>query len=158
MTKRILIPIVTFAFVSAIGCKKEETASPDDAVADADDADEADADDEEADEADADEAEEAPAILNKASFDDAIHEHFDDVNQCYLTALADNGELQGTFTAEFTFDAEGGVTSVTAVEGSSLADEGLTNCVAEAAKGWSFDRPNEAGMTMRYDYQLSPAE
>ena len=154
MTKRIWIPIVTLAFVTTFGCKKEETVSPDDAAAD-----DSDDDAEEEPEPEPEEPEEdVPAIMTKASFDDSIHAHFDDVTNCYLSALEGNAKLEGTFSAVFTFDAEGGVTEVTVAEGSTLNDEGLTTCVANAAKGWTFDRPNEAGMTMRYDYNLAPAE
>jgi len=153
MTTRIWIPIVTLALAATFACKDEqETVSPDDASADAD-ADESEPEPEPA----APEAD-APAVMTKASFDEAIHEHFDDVTNCYLEALSANAELAGTFSAEFIFDEDGTVTSVTAVEGSTLIDEGMINCVNEKAKAWMFDKPSEPGMTMRYDYELAPAE
>ena len=100
---------------------------------------------------------EAEALMSKSSFDETVHDHFGEISDCYLAALEANPELAGTINAEFTFDADG-VPTLAVAESSSLSDEGLVACIGEAAKGWSFGKPKEAGMTMSYPITLEPAE
>ena len=155
MTKRSWIPVVAaFTLSFTAGCKKEETTNPDEVDADEDEDADEDADPADAD-ADAD-GDEEPAIITKASFDEVIHDHFEEVSNCYLTALEATPDIQGKLGAIFTFDADGGVASVTVAEGSTLTDEGLVTCIHEASKGWDFGKPNAEGMTLRFDFNLAP--
>lgn len=156
-TARTWIPLAALALLCTVGCKKQESTSPDDATA----SDEVEADEVEAEEAEeADEADEEPAaaMLTKAGFDETIYDNMQAVSDCYVAALEGNADLKGTLEADFTFGADGVPTAVTAVEGSSLSDEGLVQCIAEASKGWGFDPPSEEGMVLRYTFELAPAE
>jgi hypothetical protein len=145
---------VALTLLSVVGCKKEDTATPDDATA-ADAEDEAEAEDEPAADASADEDE--VVMLSKGSFDEAINDHMQEISDCYVAALERDETLAGKLDAEFTFDAAGVPTGVVAVEGSTLSDAGLVQCIADAAKGWSFGKPKEAGLKMRYTFNLAPA-
>lgn len=159
MISRSSITLVTLALLTALGCKKEATTPPDGEAVEADEADpvdEADATDEvEADEADEADAE-APTPLTKAGFDETIHDHFSEISDCYVAGLEGNPDLAGTINAEFTFDAEGAPTMAVGAD-STLTDEGVVNCIAEASKGWEFGVPKEAGMKLNYPIKLEPA-
>ena len=153
-TRHRWIPLAAALALSSVGgCKKAETTTPDDATADDVAADD-DADDDDA----AEEPEDTgPEMLTKSNFDEVINDHMQQVSDCFVAALETNDKLGGKLEADFTFDAEGVPTSVTAAEGSTLTDEGLLQCIAESAKNWGFGIPKEAGMTMRYQYNLAPA-
>ena len=155
MISRCSIAIATLALLTTVGCKKEDTTPPDGEQAVADEADPEEVEEPEAEEAV--EEEEGPVQLTKAGFDETIHDHFSEISDCYLAALEANPELAGTLNAEFTFEADGSHTMV-ALEGSSLNDEGLVNCIAEASNSWDFGVPKEAGMKMNYPIKLEPAE
>ena len=154
MISRCSIAIATLALLTTVGCKKEDTTPPDGEQAVAD---EAEPEDEVEEPEEAVAEDEGPTQLTKAGFDETIHDHFSEISDCYVAALEANPELAGTINTEFTFDAEGGHTMV-ALEGSSLNDEGLVNCIAEASNSWDFGVPKEAGMKMNYPIKLEPAE
>lgn len=139
------------AMLSVAGCKKpaeQDTTPPDAPVADVEN-------DVDEDEAEADEQEPA-AVLDKASFDETVQEHFSEVSDCYVAALESNGELQGKINAEFTIGADGKVVGVTALDDSTLKDEGLLACINQAAATWTFALPPHGEMTLRYLYNLAP--
>jgi hypothetical protein len=157
MTTRTWIPVAAaLTMLFTVGCKKQETTSPDDVVAD-DDADD-DAAPAEADDDDTDDDDAAPELLSKASFDETITDHFSDVSDCYVAALEGNPDLAGKLNAEFTIGADGVPSSVTVVEGSTITDEALAQCICDAAASWGFDAPAEAGMRLRYEFKLAPAK
>lgn len=151
MTKHSWIPIVAALAVSCtLGCKKEETTSPDEVAPDT-----------EVEEPEAEEPEDEPEepevlMMTKASFDETIQEHFGEVSDCYLSALEASPDIKGKLGAVFAFDADGVVTAVTVAEGSTLTDESLVQCITEASKGWEFGKPKQEGMTMRFDFNLEP--
>ncbi|NVB37302.1 AgmX/PglI C-terminal domain-containing protein [Pseudenhygromyxa sp. WMMC2535] len=148
--------VFTLALVGAfgtLGCKKQETTSPD---ADAAPPAQADADlDTESDPAE--EAEAEAEVLTKTSFENTVSEHFDDVSDCYMSALEANPELAGELVASFTIGADGQVTALVAAEGSTLTDEALIACITERAQSWGFDTPTEE-MVLQYPFNLEPAE
>jgi hypothetical protein len=110
---------------------------------------------EDEDEAEGDEAEPA-AVLDKASFDETVQEHFSEVSDCYVAALESNPELQGKINAEFKIGSDGKVLGVTALDDSTLKDEGLLACINQAAATWTFALPPQGEMTLRYLYNLAP--
>lgn len=148
--------LAAVATLSVAGCKKQPTTPPDGDGQEADEDEEASEDVEAPEEEEGDDTE-AAAVLDKASFDETIHEHFSEVSDCYVIALESNPELQGKLNAEFKFDAEGKVLSVTALDDSTLKDEGLLACINAAATTWSFGVPAHGEMTLRYTYNLAPA-
>lgn len=148
------ITLAAVATLSVAACKKkqveeQDTTWPDVPAVDVDvDIDE--------DENEGDEAEPA-AVLDKASFDETIHEHFSEVSDCYVAALESNPELQGKLDAEFKIGADGKVLGITALDGSTLKDEGLLACINQAAATWTFALPPQGEMSLRYTYNLAPA-
>lgn len=141
------------ATLSVAGCKKQSTTPPDGLENPDDDL---DADDVEADEDEqADDSE--TAVLDKASFDETIQEHFSEVSDCYVAALETNPDLQGQLNAEFEIDPEGKVVTISALDDSTLNDEGLLTCIQQAASNWQFARPPQGPLTLRYTYNLVPA-
>ena len=147
--------LAAVATLSVAGCKKQETTPPDGEGSPTDDADAGDASDEvEAPEDEGDEPE--PAVLDKASFDETIHEHFSEVSDCYVIALESNPELQGKLNAEFKIGSDGKVLGVTALDDSTLKDEALLACINQAAATWTFALPPHGEMTLRYTYNLAP--
>jgi hypothetical protein len=157
MTKRNWIATaagtVFLATLSTVACKKEETTTPPDATPSEDGGD-VEADEDEADEPD--EAD-APEPLSKSSFDETIHEHMQEVSDCYVALLESNPDAKGKLEADFTFGADGVPTAVVAGTGSTLSDASLVQCIADASKNWGFGVPKEEGMTLRYSFNLEPA-
>jgi hypothetical protein len=156
MTKRKWIATVFVATLSTVACKKENTTTPTD-TASGDDATNVETDEPE-DEADepADEAD-VPEPLSKSSFDETINEHMQEVSDCYVATLESNPNAKGKLEADFTFGADGIPTGVTAGTGSTLTDASLLECIANASKNWGFGAPKEAGMMLRYTFNLAPA-
>lgn len=158
MTKRIWIAIAAgtlfIATLNTVACKKQEPTTPPDGTP-TDDAAVEDDEDEEDPSALEDEAEAEP--LSKSSFDETINEHMSEVSDCYVKLLETNPDAKGKLEADFTFGADGVPTSVAAGTGSTLTDESLLACIAEASKGWGFGAPKEEGMTLRYSFNLAPA-
>jgi hypothetical protein len=157
MTKRNWITAAGTVFIatlSTVGCKKEETTTPTDAATTADATDvEAD----EPDEADAPDEADVAEPLSKHSFDETINEHMQEVSDCYVALLDSNPDAKGKLEADFTFGADGVPTAVAASSGSTLNDPTLVQCIGDSAKGWGFGVPKEAGMTLRYTFNLAPA-
>jgi hypothetical protein len=144
---------VFIATLSTVACKKEETTTPADTTGGDPTNVEAEQDepDEPADEAD------APEPLSKSSFDETINEHMQEVSDCYVALLESNPDAKGKLEADFTFGADGVPTGVVAGTGSTLTDASLVQCIADASKNWGFGAPKEAGMTLRYSFNLAPA-
>ena len=80
-----------------------------------------------------------------------------EVSDCYVALLESNPDAKGKLEADFTFGADGVPTAVAAGAGSTLSDASLVDCIANASKGWGFGMPKEAGMTLRYTFNLAPA-
>ena len=126
-----------YGIVSSIR-KKGDTTTPDEAAP----TDEGDVD-ADADAGEPADAEEEPAevALDPGTFEEAVNEHMDDIGECYGTANAANPELKGEMNTMFTIDADGKVAEFKVQEGSTLNDEGLTQCIVEKSKGWQFPKP-----------------
>lgn len=159
--RRTWIPVAFAALMlSTTACKKEQsTTPPDDAGPDGANEGDLDAPDE-SDLDDEDDVDDEPetAILTKASFEEAIMDHFDDVSDCYMTALEGNPDLAGTMKVAFTIDAEGKVAGIEIEDGSTLTDEGLVACLEARVDGWQFDKPSHGETVMDYPFNLEPAE
>jgi hypothetical protein len=148
--------VITLAAVAtlSVGCKKEPTTTPE--AGDVTQPEDDDAGDDVEDSGDEGDDVEAAATLDKSTFDETVNEHFSEVSDCYVAALESNPKLEGTLHAEFKVGTEGQVVSVTALDDSTLKDEGLLACINQAAAGWTFPRPADGEMTLRYPYKLAP--
>lgn len=137
------------------GCAKDKaTASPDEGTEPEPQTDVAD----EAEPVDSgDDAEPAAATLDKGNFEVTVNDNMQDVADCYSEAVSANAELAGTLNAEFKFDGDGTVTEVIALDGSTLQDEGLVNCIAARAQNWGFAKPAaDEGLALDYSFTLEP--
>lgn len=153
--KRLAIIIIALGPAS-YGCKKEEaTTAPDEATAEPEE-EEPDWDDTSEGEPthfDSGEAE----TLTTSSFEEVVNANMQDVVDCYTEAVGKNSKLQGTMQARFTIGGDGRVEKVEAVEGSTLSDEGLTTCIENKAKGWTFLKtPSGESMPMEFPFNLAP--
>ncbi len=105
---------------------------------------------------------EAAAAAGKAAaqdyiaFADAVKEHMDEANGCYKAALADDPSLEGRVVLAFTLAADGAVKTVAAEEDS--VGQAVTECLAAAARGWSFPAPEVGPMALRYPFVFKLAE
>jgi hypothetical protein len=145
---------VFLATLSTVACKKADTTAPPDGTPS--DEDEADEPLEEVDEPS--DSTDAPEPLSKSSFDETIHEHMQEVSDCYVALLESTPDAKGKLEADFTFGADGVPTSVVAATGSTLTDATLVQCITDASKGWGFGAPKDEGMTLRYSFNLAPAD
>jgi|GEM_PF-2418063 len=149
----LVITIAAAAALNVAGCKKDQTTPPDgDSTPPTDDSE----DDQDVEAPDQDDDDEPAAVLDKAGFDEIIHEHFEEVSDCYVAALEGNPKLQGKLNAEFKIGDEGQVLGVIAIDDSTLKDEGLLACINQAAASWTFARPPHGEMSLRYVYNLAP--
>jgi hypothetical protein len=149
----LVITIAATASLSVAACKKQTTTPPDGGSPSTDD----DDDDRDIESpTDDDDRVEPAEPLTKASFDEIIHEHFDEVSDCYVAALEGNAKLQGKLHAEFTIGEDGQVLGITALDDSTLKDQGLLACINQAAANWTFARPPKGEMTLQYLYNLAP--
>lgn len=146
------ITLAAVATLSVAGCKKQPTTTPEGETTTTEDQEPEDIEEPEAPEDDTEPA----AVLDKASFDETIHEHFSEVSDCYVIALESNAELQGKLNAEFKIGADGKVLGITALDDSTLKDEGLLACINQTATTWTFALPPHGEMSLRYTYNLAP--
>jgi hypothetical protein len=152
----VAITLAAAAALGVVGCEKQSSTTPTDATDRDTTGGVADVDDVSRDDDDDDDRSGGPSILSKSSFDETIIEHYGEVSDCYVAALEGNPKLEGALQAEFTIDGEGRAVSVVAVDGSTLSDAGLVECIAAAAANWSFDRPSGDEMTLPYTFNLAP--
>ncbi len=66
-------------------------------------------------------------------------------------------KLAGKLKANFVVDADGKVTEVTAIDGSTLTDEGMVTCIQTKAAAWEMPRPPEAPTNFSFPFELAPA-
>lgn len=146
----------TVVALALTGCEKPDSTTPDEVTQDSDDPDSPEEEVEEVEEESPGGGPEAAVVLNKANFDEVVHANMEAVGECYSAALGESPELAGEMKADFSFDAEGQVVSVTVAEGSSLTDEGVANCIAEQARAWEFGKPPHGEMTLQFPFTLEP--
>jgi hypothetical protein len=147
----LVITIAAVTTLSVAGCKKQPTTPPGGGSSSA-----VDDDDDDVASRDDDDDAEASEPLNKANFDETVQEHFGEVSDCYVAALEGNPKLEGKLHAEFEIGDDGRVLGVTALDDSTLSDEGLVACINQAASSWSFARPPKGEMKLRYLFNLAP--
>jgi hypothetical protein len=151
------ISIFIFALAPALyGCKKEEAStSPDEAAAEPEEEEPNWDDTSEGEPTDFEGSE--PETLTATNFEEVVNTNMQDVVDCYTEAVGKNAKLQGTMQARFTIGGEGQVEKVEAADGSSLSDAGLTACIENKAKGWSFLKTaNGESMPMEFPFNLAP--
>ena len=81
--------------------------------------------------------------------------HIGEIRRCYNEGLSRDPAAQGRVVLEFTIGAEGTVTR-SAVGSSDMADVKVPECMAAAALGWSFPRPEGGEVAVSYPFVLEP--
>jgi outer membrane biosynthesis protein TonB len=147
-TRAVFAALITLSF----GCKKSDTTTPDDAAPEDESSSES-----EPEPAPAEEEEPAEVALDPGSFEEAINEHMSDIADCYTTANASNPELKGEMNTLFTIGPDGKISEFKVEEGSSLNDEGLTQCIIEKSKTWQFPKPASGeAISLPFPFNLEP--
>jgi TonB family protein len=85
-----------------------------------------------------------------------VRAHINEVRSCYNQGLTKNRQLGGRVALDFTIGANGKVESATVAE-TTLSDATVGECMAKAAKRWTFPKPTGGGsVTVGYPFNLSP--
>jgi hypothetical protein len=85
-----------------------------------------------------------------------VRAHINEVRSCYNAALTTDPNLAGNVTLEMTIGADGKL-STSLVTANTTKDEPLAQCIAKAAKKWTFPKPAGGGtVTVSYPFVLSP--
>jgi hypothetical protein len=80
-----------------------------------------------------------------------VRAHFNEVKYCYRQGLLRRPNLAGRVAIQFVISSEGKV--VSAVPSSStLQDPGVATCITQAARRWSFPRPEEGVVLVTYPF------
>lgn len=85
-----------------------------------------------------------------------VRSHINEIRHCYRTRLVRDPTLIGRVTIEFTIGATGKVPKAEASE-STLSDERVGQCMADAVERWEFPRPTDGGtVTARVPFVFAP--
>jgi outer membrane biosynthesis protein TonB len=86
-----------------------------------------------------------------------VRAHINEVRYCYNQGLARDPSLSGKVSIQFTISTTGSV-AVSKVADSTIADEGVSNCIAKAVKRWTFPKPTGGIVVVTYPFVLESAE
>lgn len=87
-----------------------------------------------------------------------VRAHINEVRYCYNQGLARDPSLSGKVSIRFTVSTTGSV-AVSEVADSTIADEGVSNCIAKAVRRWTFPKPTGGGVVVvTYPFVLETAE
>jgi Ca-activated chloride channel family protein len=85
-----------------------------------------------------------------------VRAHINEVRSCYNDALTKDPNLAGNVTIEMTIGADGKL-SASVVSANTTNDAALAQCIAKAAKKWTFPKPPGGGtVAVIYPFILSP--
>ena len=100
---------------------------------------------------------ESVGSLSKEVIRRVIRRHLNEVRYCYERQLGAQPDLAGRVTVSFIIAPTGAVQS-SGVRSSTLGNAGVDNCIARAARRWSFPQPEGGGVVaVNYPFVLSPA-
>ena len=98
----------------------------------------------------------APEFLTVDVFEDVVNQKTGDVTDCFAAAKEKKPDLGGKLMLEFTIDGTGKVSAVKTEPGSTVNDPGLTTCVTDKARTWSFPKTRDGQpMTLPYSFNLT---
>ena len=99
----------------------------------------------------------AIGALSKEAIRRVVHRHRNEVKFCYEQGLQGRPDLEGRVTMRFMI-APSGAVQVATVQSSSLANQGVEQCVTQAVRRWAFPQPEGGGMVMvTYPFSMTPA-
>lgn len=97
-----------------------------------------------------------PEFLTVDVFEDVVNSKTGDVTDCFAAAKEKKPDLGGKLMLEFTIDGTGKVSAVKTESASTVNDPGLTTCVTDKAKTWSFPKTRDGQpMTLPYAFNLT---
>ncbi len=87
-----------------------------------------------------------------------VRAHINELRYCYNLGLNHDPKLSGRVKVRFVIDAAGKVSS-SEVVGNTIADEGVSRCVAKATTRWKFPRPPGGTVTtVTYPFIFKPGD
>jgi len=82
--------------------------------------------------------------------------HFNEVRFCYSKELQSTPGLQGRVVVQFVISEQGAVTTAV-ISQSTLGSPAVEQCVAQAAKRWTFPMPRGGGIVVvNYPFTFQP--
>jgi serine/threonine protein kinase len=81
-------------------------------------------------------------ILTSASADRVIKSHYPEIRRCYQKGLAEDADFGGAVQLKMVVSDTGDVVNSKIVK-SEVDHAGVENCIAEAAKTWTFPKPGD---------------
>jgi hypothetical protein len=85
-------------------------------------------------------------ISDPASVNKTVKKNMSALKNCYEKALKKNENLEGKISVKFVISTNGRVTSVDATK-DSMGDAGVTACVLDKFKGFTFEKPEGGSVT-----------
>lgn len=93
--------------------------------------------------------------LSKEVIRRVVHRHLNEVRFCYEEELKKRPDLDGRVTVKFIISPSGAVQS-SAVSDSSLGNNQVETCIAQAVRRWTFPSPEGGGIvTVNYPFMLA---
>lgn len=92
--------------------------------------------------------------LDESNLRDVLRRRQRDIQRCYERALAQNPELRGRITVQFTVGTDGSVSDARLPENGLNDDVG--NCILGRVRRWRFEPPSGGTVTVRRPYLLEP--
>jgi TonB family protein len=92
--------------------------------------------------------------LSKDIIRDVIVKHIGEVKNCYEPELDKNKDLAGKVMTHFIIGTEGKVTE-SKIEQTTLRNEKVEKCIAEAIRAWQFPKPQGGVVTVTYPFVLA---
>jgi hypothetical protein len=88
-----------------------------------------------------------------------VRQNYASFRECYEAGLGRDPKLSGRVSARFVIDRGGLVSAVSiAKEGTTIPDEAVVNCVAEAFRHLTFPKPDGGIVTVVYPIQFEPGD
>lgn len=80
-----------------------------------------------------------------------------ELDQCYTSALARNGETQGSLAADLNVESQGGRVESVEFTGGDVQDGELTSCMTGVLTQIQLQEAPAANLRVSYSFELSPA-
>lgn len=94
--------------------------------------------------------------LDKDLIRRVVRAHINEVRYCYNQGLGKDPNLKGRVAVQFTIGATGKVTSSVVGE-QDIKDPGVSSCIVQAVRRWTFPRPASGGaVIVTYPFILQP--
>jgi hypothetical protein len=90
----------------------------------------------------------APASIDKVGVRKVIQAHGKEILKCYQDRLAQDPKLAGKVVMKWVIEAGGAVENPQVVDGTTLEDHALHECMKAQLATWRFPRPENGGVAL----------